>query len=428
MQKASSTLVNIINKVASPYSLDTLEPTEHLLPPDADGVRVGNDVEGSVACSAAVTGVVDGEGHLRCFGVNQFGQCGVGQESNHVWLATPVVLESAVEAMKSINQAQGQRGSEAAVAPPLADLAGERCRQVSLGFQHGLAVTDGGRVYAWGTGERGQLGDGAAENTVGAVRVWGLGPVREGEMATQYKQFVPKGIEAGGEAGGKGGGKGGGGKGGGKSGKGKRGSSEKRRGQKAEEEMERARSPVVSIDSGFNHNAALTEAGDLYVWGKFQSDVVVEEQQEGAARIGRAFGDQQAPRRLPSTGAPIVQVCCSYVVRWFAGSKGVDCVDYVDYGSATSHLTVAFCHSPIKQTAHLANTGIVLFRPIFLSLLPLSLPIPIPIPISYSFHIRCTVLVRTVPHGEKRREEKRTCPVIYTSVCKSCMWCCGVYS
>ena len=110
-------------------------------------------------------------------------------------------------------------------------------------------------------------------------------------------------------------------KGGGKSSKGKRGSSEKRRGQKAEEEMERARSPVVSIDSGFNHNAALTEAGDLYVWGKFQSDVVVEEQQEGAARIGRAYGDQQAPRRLPSTGAPIVQVCCSYVVRWFAGSK-----------------------------------------------------------------------------------------------------------
>jgi len=52
-------------------------------------------------------------------------------------------------------------GTEEHVRVPrqLESLAGERVVDVSVGAMHVLAVTEGGRVYAWGRNEQGQLGD-----------------------------------------------------------------------------------------------------------------------------------------------------------------------------------------------------------------------------------------------------------------------------
>jgi alpha-tubulin suppressor-like RCC1 family protein len=36
--------------------------------------------------------------------------------------------------------------------------------EACLGFQHALVRTRGGRAFAWGKGERGQLGNGATAN------------------------------------------------------------------------------------------------------------------------------------------------------------------------------------------------------------------------------------------------------------------------
>ena len=41
--------------------------------------------------------------------------------------------------------------------------------QVSLGFQHGAALTHNGRVATWGKGERGQLGNGLTDNSAEPV-------------------------------------------------------------------------------------------------------------------------------------------------------------------------------------------------------------------------------------------------------------------
>lgn len=50
-------------------------------------------------------------------------------------------------------------------------LEGEEVEEVSAGFQHVVVRSRAGRAYAWGKGERGQLGTGRSEDGVGALHV-----------------------------------------------------------------------------------------------------------------------------------------------------------------------------------------------------------------------------------------------------------------
>jgi alpha-tubulin suppressor-like RCC1 family protein len=111
-----------------------------------------------VAASAGLTAVVSPSGRLYTLGVNNYGQCGVGFDSNNVWTPTPVVGLTSREAE--------EEEEPAAVDAPLNRPRGRSLLSqqefpivsVSLGLQHGMALDSQGQVYTWGKGERGQLG------------------------------------------------------------------------------------------------------------------------------------------------------------------------------------------------------------------------------------------------------------------------------
>lgn len=64
--------------------------------------------------------------------------------------------------------------------------------------------------------------------------------------------------------------------------------------------------------SGFNHAAALTADGALWVWGKMQSLGVKEEARSGNRRPA-VHDDQLFPRRVPlPLGAKAVDVACGH--------------------------------------------------------------------------------------------------------------------
>ncbi|CAM9783290.1 unnamed protein product, partial [Phaeothamnion confervicola] len=90
-----------------------------------------------VACSAALTAVLAESGALYTFGFNRWGQCGLGHDNLHVY-------------------------GPHRVGPPVEH--GGVWLDVALGLQHAVALAAGGTVWAWGKGERGQLGNGFLEN------------------------------------------------------------------------------------------------------------------------------------------------------------------------------------------------------------------------------------------------------------------------
>ena len=68
--------------------------------------------------------------NIVILGNNRFGQCGIGNSNTFVW--EPTLLSGISSDMYIVD--------------------------VSLGFQHGLALSRCGKVFVWGKGERGQLG------------------------------------------------------------------------------------------------------------------------------------------------------------------------------------------------------------------------------------------------------------------------------
>jgi len=140
------------------------------LPPDE---RVAQ-----VACGAGLTAARAESGALYLFGLNAYGQCGVGLETMTEFSPTralgaldptPPPLPGAPPPMLPIAESAkariarlAQRRVDAQGLPPWC--AEQAVVAVALGFQHGACVTAGGAVLTWGKGERGQLGLGEQEN------------------------------------------------------------------------------------------------------------------------------------------------------------------------------------------------------------------------------------------------------------------------
>lgn len=116
---------------------------------------------------------------------------------------------------------------------------------ISCGLQHSIACTTEGDVYCWGAGERGQLGNNLFTTSLTPVRV----------------KKLPK--------------------------------SEK----------------VVSVDAGFHHSVLLTDAGNVYVFGRYMSMIAKPEKKTKYSSI---FEDEGIPRRvfLPED-RKIVEICSS---------------------------------------------------------------------------------------------------------------------
>jgi alpha-tubulin suppressor-like RCC1 family protein len=101
-----------------------------------------------VVSNAGFSSVLGASGTLYSFGINSRGQCGIGSVSNNVWTPQSVVgLNTATQ--------KGVAGGKGA--PPFMEQESPIV-DVSLGLQHGLAVSNSGVAYSWGKAGRGQLG------------------------------------------------------------------------------------------------------------------------------------------------------------------------------------------------------------------------------------------------------------------------------
>eukprot|EP00946_MAST-07B_sp_MAST-7B-sp1_P001213 g1213.t1 len=269
-----------------------------------------NDRVVGIDCSAALTGCFTESGRAFLFGDNRVGQCGNGVPSEREW--NPVRLRGLPR--------------------------GERVTALSLGYQHGLVATASGRVYAWGKGDRGQLGIGGkrTENKATPLPLFNEDPVRvptaeelsehssmlrgetivaaidtgAGEMVDGSRKIVvgedgellhdecendetaPRQESS------------------------NRYSSSDHGSvvpQKSdnilskkvftEEGLIRGERPrAVDVGCGFAHSAALTNEGILYVWGKFMAVHLSDDESRNA--------DEFVPRKL-DIHAPVVQFACA---------------------------------------------------------------------------------------------------------------------
>ena len=160
-----------------------------------------------MASSAGLTAFVATDGFLYTFGVNNFGQCGVGTNTNNVWSPTrvlglhtgnpPPIPDRALNPGKIDEMLE--MGNEGSVT------------SLSLGLQHGACSDSLGNVYTWGKGERGQLG------------LWPEGCNSYHASKVRMQRGLGHGKEF----------------------------------------------PIVEVECGLNHTAALSEGRrDVYVWGK----------------------------------------------------------------------------------------------------------------------------------------------------------------
>lgn len=97
-----------------------------------------------VACSAGWTACLGASGKVYTFGLNNFGQCGVGYSSNNVWEPT------AVTGLSTEHSFGESPRHELAQTFPM--------KAVATGLQHGVSLSSAGQVFCWGKGTRGQLG------------------------------------------------------------------------------------------------------------------------------------------------------------------------------------------------------------------------------------------------------------------------------
>lgn len=98
-----------------------------------------NEVPKEVVCSAGFSCVRTERGNLYSFGLNSFGQCGIGVVSTNVW--RPRLVTGLSADFASVPRA------EMAQSHPI--------QSVRLGLQHAVCLNTEGEMFTWGKGERG---------------------------------------------------------------------------------------------------------------------------------------------------------------------------------------------------------------------------------------------------------------------------------
>ena len=148
----TSLVGRLVSWLSETFQLDEVEDWEvarqqSLMPqltrvelPSVDGEPL---IPASVTGSAGFTAVLTTDGRLYTFGLNGYGQCGIGKTSNNVWQPQPVMG-------LSFDFAFGGPRSEMEASYPI--------KSVALGLQHVVCVNTKGEMFAFGKGDRGQLG------------------------------------------------------------------------------------------------------------------------------------------------------------------------------------------------------------------------------------------------------------------------------
>lgn len=244
-----------------------LSPTEIPIPSLASDKVYGIQNPGSnpikqqhaIAASAGVTAVICPAGRLYTFGLNPYGQCGVGDESNNVWTCTPVVGLTTQSTDGDTNVTVGISHNSLTATSPRSQLTQQQYPIVSvaLGLQHAIALDSMGNVYTFGKGERGQLGNGHASSLPYAVHI----PIHRSLLSKHEEAEEEEECDT----------------------------SSKTGSERSIERLERARarylkkltinsteeksilSPwlqVTHVSAGFNHCACITETNHVFIWGK----------------------------------------------------------------------------------------------------------------------------------------------------------------
>jgi alpha-tubulin suppressor-like RCC1 family protein len=129
------------------------------MPAKASGVLTDAPViYGLAAGGAHACGIFNASGTVYCWGSNERGQLGTGDNLDRSRPDTAV------------------------------DLGGKKAVSIAAGFAHTCAVTDDGGVYCWGANDKGQLGDGTDDDSDAPVLIDG-GGLGGAEMARVYAGF-----------------------------------------------------------------------------------------------------------------------------------------------------------------------------------------------------------------------------------------------
>jgi alpha-tubulin suppressor-like RCC1 family protein len=254
-----------------------------------------------IACGVALTAIRCESGTLYMFGMNDFGQCGVGTDviKTNVKERTiynprrpvgalnplPLDFDHAAFEKQVYDDDKYEKGSNRGEAKyesmylelvqKLPPLQGQEVVDVSLGYSHGAVITSSGGLLTWGKGLRGQLGNGKTNDVTDPQKCsleQDLTPIHQQEDFEHSFKHSPG-------------------------------------------------SPLPkSVKCGATHTACLTACGEVYVWGKFQSSEVKEVEYEGVVRemMKKDRGDKLMyhdalrPRKveLPK-GRKAIQIACS---------------------------------------------------------------------------------------------------------------------
>ena len=174
---------------------------ESLLPKRINQGAIANIPIVSVACGYAHTIAIDNAGKVYVWGINDWGQLGLGTMNNNQM--TPILLNSAsisgkvmVSAVAGLNctillddtgtvytsgyNGNGQLGvgstAEYILTPQVVTYftsRGIKILKISAGERHILAIDDQKKLYAWGWGASGQLGNGIYGNQSSPVLING---------------------------------------------------------------------------------------------------------------------------------------------------------------------------------------------------------------------------------------------------------------
>lgn len=215
-------LVDWLSDIFTPKSEDWHMARHHSIQAELTPMPLGF-VEGveypvSVACSAGFSVYISNLGNLYAFGLNGYGQCGSGEASNNVWI--PQRITGLSSAFASVPRAEMEQSFPV--------------KSVALGLQHGICLNECGEAFCWGKGEDGQLG-------------------QEKVMLESHTALPVKRVFAFEDAG-------------------------------LEDEDLSNRKPIfktvgkiVAVSAGMVHSAALTDEGQVLLWGKFVLPAIGED-------------------------------------------------------------------------------------------------------------------------------------------------------
>lgn len=224
-------------------------------------VRGINDKVVMARASAGLTVALTDKGEVFTLGLNRWGQCGVSDSHAHVYFPTK---------LSSFPPAVATKDGSFPIKTTIT--------AVDLGLQHGVALTSEGIIYTWGKGLRGQLGDGKLTSSYAPVVV----PL---VISEQNVTATTKGTE-------------------------------EREWRKTKKSIRNV--TAVGVSAGFNHTAAVTSDGAVYVWGKGMSETLKRGSSGQEASVSsknlkvRVYEDQPIPRRIElPEGRKAIEICSS---------------------------------------------------------------------------------------------------------------------